>query len=225
MRLSGIALLALLAGTAATNAADLNWNSNATSPMFSATSVAQWTGFYAGVNGGYAFGQTEIESGGGTVTAGKHNSGGFNLGAQAGYNMDMGGFVLGGEADIQFGGPVHKETLPSGAKFEQRTEFFSTVRARAGIPVGQVMPFATLGVAFGRGAAETKDGALTTTVNANHFGWTAGLGLEAQATQNLSFKAEYLYVDLGTQSYGMASGTRDVNQRFSVVRAGVNYRF
>lgn len=227
MRLSGIALLALLAGTAATNAADLNWNSNATSPMFSATSVAQWTGFYAGLNGGYAFGQTEIEGGvvAGSATGGKHNSGGFNLGAQAGYNMDMGGFVLGGEADVQFGGPVYKETLSTGDKFEQRTEFFSTVRGRAGVPVGQVMPFATLGVAFGRGAAEIKSGASTTTTNANHFGWTAGVGLEAQATQNLSFKAEYLYVDLGTQSYGIGTASRDVTQRFSVVRAGVNYRF
>jgi outer membrane immunogenic protein len=227
MRLSGIALLALLAGTAATNAADLNWNSNATSPMFSATSVAQWTGFYAGVNGGYAFGQTEIEGGvvAGSATGGKHNSGGFNLGAQAGYNLDMGGFVLGGEADVQFGGPVYKETLSGGEKFEQRTEFFSTVRARAGIPVGQVMPFATLGVAFGRGAAEIKSGPSTTTTNANHFGWTAGVGLEAQATQNLSFKAEYLYVDLGTQAYGIGTASRDVTQRFSVVRAGVNYRF
>ena len=58
------------------------------------------------------------------------------------------------------------------------------------------------------------------------MGWTAGVGLEAQATSNISIKAEYLYVDLGTQTYGgLPIGSIDATQRFSVVRAGLNYKF
>ena len=55
----------------------------------------------------------------------------------------------------------------------------------------------------------------------------SGVGLEAQATANLSFKAEYLYVDLGSQAYnGLPTvGNRNITQRFSVIRAGVNYKF
>lgn len=227
MRHSGIALLALLAASAPVHAADLGWagGSNA-APLYSPTSAAQWTGFYAGVSGGHGWGTTEISPAlpGGEV---ENNSNGWTLGGHAGYNMDMGGFVLGGEADLQWANIGHSEDLGGGDTFEAKTDVFGTLRARAGIPVGQVMPYATLGVAYGRGSA-TVDDAVTTTASANHFGWTAGLGIEAQATSNLSVKAEYLYVDLGSQSYdGLPApvGDRDITQRFSLVRAGVSYKF
>src|SRR5690606_25490980 len=155
-----------------------------------------------------------------------NNSSGWMLGGQVGYNMDMGGFVVGGETDLQWANIGYSEPVAGGGTFEAKTDFFGTLRARAGVPVGQVMPYATLGIAYGRGSAKIDDG-VTTIQTANHFGWTAGLGLEAQATANLSFKAEYLYVDLGSQAYnGLPTvGDRDIGQRFSVVRGGLNYKF
>lgn len=226
MKHSLLALSALLLAAAPLQAADLNWGNNAASPVYSPTSVAQWTGFYAGVSGGHGWGTTTVSpanAGGQT----NNNSSGWTLGGQAGYNMDMGGFVLGGEGDLQWSNIGFSETLPAGAgTFKANTDFFGTVRARAGVPIGQVMPYATLGVAYGRGTAQVENGPTTVSSSANHFGWTAGLGLEAQATSNLSFKAEYLYVDLGTQPYnGLPVGNREVTQRFSVIRAGVNYKF
>ena len=58
MKRSGLALSALLLAMAPVHAADLGWNASATSPMYSPTSVAQWTGFYAGISGGYGWGTT-----------------------------------------------------------------------------------------------------------------------------------------------------------------------
>lgn len=224
MKRSGLALSALLLAMAPVHAADLGWSAPATSPMYSPTSVAQWTGFYAGISGGFGWGTT-VNSPAlpGGVT--DNNSSGWTLGGQAGYNMDMGGFVLGGEADLQWANIGYQENI-AGGTFEAKTDFFGTLRGRAGIPVGQVMPYATLGVAYGRGTAQETTG-ITSVQTANHFGWTAGVGLEAQATSNLSLKAEYLYVDLGSQNYaGLPTvGARDISQRFSVVRAGVNYKF
>lgn len=223
MRFSGIALLALLAATTTAQAADLNWAGNNTSPVYSPVSATQWTGFYAGVSGGYGWGTTVNSPAlpGGAVN---NNASGWTLGGHAGYNMDMGGFVLGGEADLQWANVGYSENI-AGGTFEARTDVFGTLRARAGVPIGQVMPYATLGVAYGRGTAQEDTGVITSQ-SANHFGWTAGLGMEAQATANLSFKAEYLYVDLGTQNYaGLPVGNRDISQRFSVVRAGVSYKF
>ncbi len=223
---SGIALLAALSFTAAAQAADLGWNGGApSSNIYSPVSAAQWTGFYAGVSGGYGWGTTTNSPAlpGGTVD---NNSSGWLLGAQAGYNMDMGGFVLGGEADLQWANIGYSETI-GGNTFTAKTDFFGTLRARAGIPIGQVMPYGTLGVAYGRGSA-TLDALATTTQSANHFGWTAGVGIEAQATENLSIKAEYLYVDLGSQAYNNLPApvaNQDIGQRFSVIRAGVNYKF
>ena len=222
MRSSATALLALVLVSAPAQAADLGWGDN-TSPIYSPTSAAQWTGFYAGVSGGYGWGTT-VNSPAlpGGVT--DNNASGWSLGGQAGYNMDMGGFVLGGEADLQWSSIGYGEPI-AGGTFQAKTDLFGTLRARAGVPVGQVMPYATVGVAYGRGTAQETTGVVTSQ-SANHFGWAAGLGLEAQATANLSLKAEYLYVDLGTQAYnGLPVGSRDVSQRFSVVRAGINYKF
>ncbi|WP_297107701.1 outer membrane protein [uncultured Devosia sp.] len=223
MRHSAIALFALAAASTAAPAADLSWNSNSTSPIYGATSAAQWSGFYAGVSGGYAWGTTVINP---ALPAGQvnNNSAGWALGAQAGYNMDMGGFVIGGEADLQWASIGHSEPI-AGGTFEAKTDFFGTARGRAGVTIGQVMPYATGGLAFGRGVAQESTGVVTSQT-ANHIGWTAGLGLEAQATSDISIKAEYLYVDLGSQAYaGLPTGNRDIAHRFSLVRAGINYKF
>lgn len=223
MRITLVSLTALALASLPVQAADLNWGNTGTSPIYSATSATQWTGFYAGVSGGYGWGTTVNSPAiaGGTVD---NNATGWALGGQAGYNMDLGGFVIGGEADLQWTNIGYSQAI-AGGTFEAKTDFFGTLRARAGVPVGQVMPYATFGVAYGRGTAQEVTGVLTSQ-SANHIGWTAGLGLEAQATANLSFKAEYLYVDLGEQTYtGLPVGNRDITQRFSVIRAGVNYRF
>lgn len=222
MRLSGIALSALLLAAAPVNAADPGWG-GATSPIYAPTSVTQWSGFYAGINGGFAWGTTVNSPAlpGGAVN---NNASGWALGAQAGYNVDMGGFVLGGETDLHFGSIGYRQNI-AGGTFEAKTDFFGTLRARAGVPVGQVMPYATAGLAYGRGIAQETTGVVTSQT-ATHVGWTAGLGLEAMATPNISIKAEYVFVDLGQQSYaGLPVGNRDITQRFSIVRAGVNYKF
>lgn len=224
MHRSGIALFALVALSAPAMAADLGgWVPPATqSPIMSGVMATQWTGFYAGVSGGYGWGTTTNDPAlpGGTVD---NNSSGWLLGAQAGYNMDMGGFVLGAEADLQWANIGYSEPI-AGGTYTARTDMFGTFRARAGVPVGQVMPYATLGGAVGRGTAEIDTGVITSKT-VNHFGWTAGVGIEAQATANLSVKAEYLYVDLGSQNYAGVGANPDVGHRFSVIRAGVNYKF
>lgn len=224
MKRLGIMLSALLLLPASSQAADLGWNSGP-SPIYSPTPAASWGGFYAGLNGGYGWGTiTRTPAGGAAVAS---NSGGWQIGAQAGYNMDMGGFVLGAEADLQWSGIGYSELLPGGNTFKASTDFFGTLRGRAGMSFGQVMPYVTGGLAAGRGTASITDpGNVVTSQSNNHLGWTLGAGLEAKATENISFKAEYLYVDLGTQSYaGLPGGNLDVSQRFGVVRAGVNYKF
>lgn len=226
MKSFGIALLAFVALSGTAMAADLGWAPPAnSSPIYSGVTAAQWTGFYAGVSGGYGWGTTTNSP---AFVGGEeeNNSDGWTLGGTAGYNMDMGGFVLGGEADLQWSNIGYSEDVVGAGTLSAKTDLFGTLRARAGIPIGQVMPYATLGVAYGRGSATIEGGGLTTTENANHFGWTAGVGLEAQATSNLSLKAEYLYVDLGAQPYNnLTASNRDITQRFGVIRAGVNYKF
>ncbi|MBF0680415.1 MAG: porin family protein [Devosia sp.] len=226
MKRSAIALSAILALSASAHAADLGWSSApAASPIYSATPASGWGGFYAGINGGYTWGTTSTNPA--IMGAVDNNSSGWTLGGQLGYNYDMGGFVIGGEADLQWANIAYGAPAGVFGDFKASTDVFGTARIRAGAAFGQVMPYATLGAAFGRGTATlTNNQNVVTSQSANHIGWTAGVGLEAQATPNLSFKAEYLYVDLGKQSYnGLPVGNVEVTQRFSVIRAGVNYKF
>ncbi len=225
MKRQALSIAALLLLSTAAQAADLGWNSGA-SPMYSPSPVSSWEGFYAGINAGYGWGTlTRQPVPGGVKT--DDNSSGWQFGGQAGYNMDMGGAVLGGEADIQLASIGHERDLGAAGKQKSGMDVYGTIRGRAGMTFGAVMPFVTAGFAVGRGTAshtDTKN--VVTSQSANHVGWTIGAGLEAQATEQISLKAEMLYVDLGTQTYnGLPGGSQDITQRFGVVRAGVNYRF
>ncbi|PXA98845.1 porin family protein [Nostoc sp. 3335mG] len=225
MNRSAIALSALFLLTSVAGAADLGWSGGgaATSPMYSSTSAADWNGFYAGVNGGYLWGTTTTSP---AIGVNQNNSSGWTAGAQAGFNADMGGLVIGAEGDLQWANLAYSEPAGAPGTFEAKLDLFGTIRARAGGTLGQVMPYVTGGVAFGRGSANTVSGGVTTSQSATHMGWTAGVGIEAKATDQLSVKAEYLYVDLGSQNYtGLPVGNRDIGHRFSVIRAGVNYSF
>jgi len=226
MKRTGIMLSAIiLLATTTAQAADLGWNSSP-SPIYSPTPASGWSGFYAGVNASYGWGTLTRQPAGGGAQS-QHNTGGGALGAQAGYNLDMGGFVLGTEADLQWSSVGYSEDIPGAGTLKASIDWFGTVRGRAGMSFGQVMPYVTGGFAAGRGSVSLDNG-VTTSQTATHMGWTVGAGLEAQATDNISIKAEYLYVDLGTQAYNnlpVAIGNLDVTQRFSVVRAGVNYKF
>ncbi len=44
-------------------------------------------------------------------------------------------------------------------------------------------------------------------------------------TQNVSAKFEYLYVDLGNQTYQSVVGPQSIGYTTSLLRGGVNYRF
>ena len=57
-------------------------------------------------------------------------------------------------------------------------------------------------------------------------GWTVGAGLEYALTPHLSIKAEYQYVDLGTDTIAsVAFGSISEKTKVNIVKAGLNYRF
>jgi len=207
--LSSVALLGFTAGAMA---ADLP-SRRAPAPVVAAVPVFTWTGFYVGVNAGYGWG-TDNERvfipGVGLVGGG--NEGGFVGGAQAGYNYQIGSFVVGLEGDIQYADFGHKNVFVPGIGFVGNTssDWFGTVRARAGVAFDRALVYATGGFAFADG----------------NNGWTVGGGIEYAFTNNLSAKVEGLYVNLNNDSkhYGILGYNHGHNE-FGVVRAGLNFRF
>jgi outer membrane immunogenic protein len=177
-------------------------------------------------------------------------------GGQVGYNYQAAnGWVLGLEADID-GSGVEGRTALSGAvtgdiaggasgHISSKIDYFGTVRVRAGMPLadGRFLPYVTGGFAYGQTTSSaalsvTPDGGSTTSLSASRHltrtGWTAGVGADYALTDRLSFRAEYLYVDLGTKTLlggstdvgdGVLSGKIGLKATANIMRVGVNYRF
>ncbi|MCS6762343.1 MAG: porin family protein [Candidatus Devosia symbiotica] len=225
MKRQALFFAALMLFVPMVHAEDLGWNSGS-STMYSPTPASSWEGFYAGINAGYGWGSLVCQPVGGGAKS-ENNSGGWQLGAEAGYNMDMGSFVLGAEGDIQFASIGYEQNLGITGKLKSGMDVYGTIRGRTGMTFGAVMPYLTGGFAAGRGSVSLTDPAnVVTSQSATHLGWTLGVGMEAQATNQITIKAEYLYVDLGTQTYnGLPIGNHDITERFGVVRAGINYTF
>ena len=213
--LSSVAALGIVAAGAA-SAADLpSRKGPVVAPVY--VPVFTWTGFYVGANAGYAWGNVNAGSFA-TRTVNIGDLDGFTGGGQIGYNYQINQFVLGVETDIQ-GADLNSGSNAFGDRV--RTEYFGTVRARVGVAFDRFLPYITGGWAYGN--VKTTIAGFGSTDKSHTGGYAVGAGLEYAFTNNWTAKVEYLYVDLGEKSV-FNSGVK-VGTDFSVVRAGVNYKF
>jgi outer membrane immunogenic protein len=139
------------------------------------------------------------------------------------------------------------------ATFEGRISWFATARARAGVLITPTtLLYGTGGLAFGgvkvsgSGGANisltacivgigciptgTAGGAFAFSQSTTRTGWTLGGGVEGTITGNWTWKAEYLYLDLGSEGGSVADnfgGIASWNAKFTdnIVRVGLNYKF
>ena len=198
--LAGLGLAALIAGPA--GAADLGYPAPA-AVAYAPAMPFSWNGFYLGANAGYGWGEADYSP----------DIDGFIGGIQAGYNWQGAGpLVLGLETDIQYSN-VESSVFT--------LDYFGTIRARAGFAVDQFLLYGTGGFAYGTGTYEL--GGLSSDRSA--FGWTIGLGGEYALGNNWSLKGEYLYVDLGSETFTTINGPLDVGLTANILRLGANYKF
>lgn len=150
---------------------------------------------------------------------------GFSGGAQGGYNWQSGHFIIGGEADISWsrlGGtgrvsPIimnNSSAFPSNGFLIARQEikWFGTLRPRVGIAFDRVLLYGTAGLAYGQvNYSANADFRPSTPTSISFFqypasfgktktGWTVGGGAEVAISKHWSWKAEYLYYNLGNES-------------------------
>lgn len=210
-----------------------------------------WSGFYVGANAGYAWAQDPnigcvgVDYPCTSVTFPVPHAAGAIFGAQAGYNWQVGNFVVGVEGDVsklfaqgqaQFPGI---DTAKGPDRLSSSYDWLGTARARIGLTSGSALFYTTGGLAYGRvghqyvyGTGMPSD-TQTFNVFENHLGWTVGGGAEYAFNRNWSVRAEYLYVHLDnsvldiSSAAGNSAGTSVLhfNNNLSIVRLGANYRF
>ena len=213
-----------------------------------------WTGPYAGANGGYAGGQSlfvnELFAAGASVNSFTTEQGlkGYFGGLQVGYNWQgLNPYtIVGFEADFQLSSQKASitqdvPTIAGGASFsdEFRIRWFGTARARFAWVLGETnLLYATGGYAYAMVDVDSSGTAAgftgSNSQSAFRSGWTAGGGVEARIWGNWTGKIEYLYLDFGSlqTSYNLSAGgvvgfvaTSDAELRSHIVRVGLNRRF
>lgn len=183
-------------------------------------------------------------------------------GGQIGYNYQFRQFVIGVEADIEYNAATltnnsaFVSTVPPGTgviinSLSSKTPWFGTVRGRLGIAAldPSILVYLTGGLAYGQESssevmtASLANGTLVEafpfSTSATKAGYTFGAGCEWMFAPHWSAKAEYLYVNLATNSsqsvattfLGPSALATDVmsfaasRAELNVFRMGINYKF
>jgi outer membrane immunogenic protein len=251
--LTGVAGLTVAA--TAVSAADLPVRAAPpAAPFIAAAPVFTWTGFYGGLNAGWGWRSDDEESVvltpgagtpglAGTLVFPDNEDGGFTGGGQIGYNYQIGSFVVGLEADIQWAdtGDDEEAAFVPGAGFagtfvpgtfeNNDTDWFGTVRARVGVALDRVLIYGTGGFAY----------------TDENTGWALGGGVEWALPVSLfgssavTFGVEGLWLSfeddddgdgtigtftpVGGAPVAVSLPENDSDQDFFVARAKLNFKF
>ena len=193
-----------------------------------------WTGFYVGADLGGAFGfsKNDIWIGGVSNKIPSMDSQGWVGGVHAGYNYQMGMFVLGAEADIWYNGIEGRKAYSNAAgdTMTVKTElgWQGSIRARGGVAIDRALLFVTAGVAIGNPDTIYVVNGLQAGASDTRAGFTVGGGAEYAFTSNWIGKIEYRYTDFGTKTiagFGASTIAAKNSVQSNTITAGVSYKF
>lgn len=175
--------------------------------------VASWAGFYAGIQGGYSFGETDINS----TVSNSIDTDGFNGSLFGGWNGQSGMFVYGLEGDA---GYDWADGTNAGASVDRG--FNGSLRARMGVAAtDNILVYATGGGAVAE--IDADDG--VTSDSKTMYGWTAGVGADVKLTEKVFARGEYRYTDYGSKDFALSGGATEVDATSNNFLLGIGMKF
>jgi outer membrane immunogenic protein len=209
--------------------------------------VFNWSGCYIGGNAGGMWVQkdyslTSIGTGiGGFVFAnpvdfGGHDASSWLAGLQAGCNYQAPGsnwvFGIQGDYDWANADASHADPFGGLTTLQSNTKSLASVTGRIGYAWDRFLGYVKGGGAWERDEYTwfvTAAPGISTSASETRSGWTAGIGGEYAFTDWISGFIEYDYYWFGTRSVafpvGPVSLNFDIEERKSVIKAGINFRF
>ncbi|WID97099.1 caspase family protein [Bosea vestrisii] len=169
-------------------------------------------------------------------------------GAQFGFNYQIGAVVIGAESDLsatRLGGSQSVSANP-GTQFTTRSSnelsMLGTVRARAGVVLGDFLVYGTGGYAYGlveQKGSILPDNLQTTSAASGSrsgifHGWALGGGVEYAIAPRMTIRLDYTHYELGQKQMllqdftGLAPGqyaTMRMRTAGDIVKAGFNFGF
>ena len=170
------------------------------------------TGAYVGLTGGYStasIGADSFEFGGDGLLGGVYG----------GFNYRFPGAVLGIEGDWMLT-DIKAEQDNALLTFTAKTNQLSSIRARAGVPLGPVLLYGTGGIAFTQTEVEVPDGS----DNKLLMGWVMGAGVEVELTRTMQVRLEGLHYTFDDEHFSAGATGGNVGLDQTIVRAGIGFR-
>jgi outer membrane immunogenic protein len=197
-----------------------------------------WTGPYIGLLVGAGAVQTNgnfdsADNDSSEIFLAQSSTVGLLGGGTAGWNIQNGDLVFGVEGDISFVDwnetSFQMTNTPDGINFD--ADLLTTVRGRVGYADGDVLIYGTAGVALLTGGLSDNGGSAGADgIDILATGGVFGAGIEWAATENLSVKAEALYVSFNDSTDFNEAGSADTGDAFvlndvAIARVGLNWAF
>jgi outer membrane immunogenic protein len=192
--------------------------------------VYDWTGFYAGAHVGY--GEAQVN--------GEHEGEAFGLdpngilgGLHAGFNWQLGSFVIGTEGDFSWVNWDDSTSLngPGAESASAEVDWLATLRARLGLALDNFLIYGTVGAAWADAEASIVDPseAQSGSVDFDEVGLVAGGGVEWGLSESLSWKLEGLWFNFDDTAANPLPGNPPADfiklDDAWVVQTGVRYNF
>lgn len=196
-----------------------------------------FSGAYIGLQTGFGSLRSKVSGDTGSLS---DNDRGFTIGEHSGYNIQCDDTLFGIESDFSYFGAENNMDCggcgEDGQSFKSELNWFSTVRGRLGyVGFENTLLFVTAGLAYANvdHTFTDFDEEFSQKNSDTRFGWTAGGGVEFLRDANWTFRADALYVDLGTENRtyttdgcdGPCTATASWNDTFWVARLGLTYHF
>jgi outer membrane autotransporter protein len=217
----------------------------APAPPVPVVAPVAWTGFYIGGHAATVFGRwTDERFFDDPAEFVSPILAGVGGGGQIGFNWQTGNWVLGVEGDATWTNATGARACPGlGFGFgnffncEYNVNWVATAGVRVGYAYERALFYAKGGAAWSDNDYDivfNTTGERILTASDTRTGWMGGAGVEYALTQNWSAKAEYTFMDFGTEEVlrtsasGLLAGATidsESTNHVHAVKVGVNYRF
>jgi len=206
--------------------------------------IYDWSGFYAGVNGGWGSSRNRWdETTGVAIPMGSHDATGGTVGGQIGYRWQAASWVFGVEAQGNWadfhGSNVIPFSVPS-VKDDTRVDAFGLFTGQVGYAANNVLFYLKGGAAVTsdryRMLATASGAPVANNVDDTRWGGVVGIGLEYGFAPNWSAGIEYNHMFMQDKTYrfvsngaivpaGIVMAQSRIRQDVDIVTARINYKF
>ncbi|BCJ91377.1 porin [Terrihabitans soli] len=181
--------------------------------------VDVWSGYFVGIQGGYAFKDVE------TLVDGADDdfeSDDFVIGAYYGRNWQSGDWVFGLDSSISYIG-LDEDEIAGNVNLELEANLLGLSRLKVGYAVDNTLFFVAGGVASTYFSAE--DTATDDDDDDFALGFTVGAGVEHKFSDSWSARIEYAYFNIESDDMTVNADDIELEVEGHIVRGGIAYHF